>query len=116
VKLPDQLLTIQPELREQIDELARLRLTAEDRDAIAADLESALNAHDIYELNTHAGYHPGRGYVGPGEAANEILDDELQPFLDDLTRRAKLGLTTPVENWIHFQAVRTPLDGAAMER
>jgi hypothetical protein len=93
-ELLDQLLTTQPELREQVEELARLRLTVEDRDTIASDVESALNCHDIFELNSHAGYHPGRGYIHPGEAAGEILDGDLQPFLDDLARRAKLGFTT----------------------
>src|SRR6185312_16402371 len=90
-ELLDKLLTTQPELREQVEELARLRLTAEDRDTVASDVESALNSHDIDELNSHAGYHPGRGYIDPGEAADEILDGELQPFLDDLARRANLG-------------------------
>jgi hypothetical protein len=92
-ELLDQLLTTQPELCEQVEELARLRLTAEDRDAIASDVEYALNCHDIDELNSHAGYHPGRGYIHPGEAADEILDGDLQPFLDDLARRARLGFT-----------------------
>jgi hypothetical protein len=91
-ELLDQFLTTQPELREQVEELARLRLIVEDRDTIASDVESALNSHDIDELNSHAGYDPGRGYVDPGEAADEILDGELQPFLDDLARRANLGL------------------------
>jgi hypothetical protein len=65
-ELLDQLLTTQPELRAQAEELARLRLTAEDRDTIASNVESALNCHDIFELNSHAGYHPGRGYIDPG--------------------------------------------------
>lgn len=43
-----------------------------------------------------AGYHPGRGYVDPGEAADEILDEALQPFLDDLVRRGELGMTAAV--------------------
>jgi hypothetical protein len=30
----------------------------------------------------------------PGEAAGQILDEALQPFLDDMRRRAKLGMTT----------------------
>jgi hypothetical protein len=93
-ELLDQLLAVRPELREQSEELARLRLTVEDRDTIASDVESALNCHDIFELNSHARYHPGRGYIHPGEAAGEILDGDLQPYLDDLARRAKLGFTT----------------------
>ena len=89
-ELLDKLLTIQPELRDQVEELARLRLTVEDRDTVASDVESALNSQDIDELNNHA-LSPGRGYIDPGEAADEILDGELQPFLDDLARRANLG-------------------------
>ena len=30
----------------------------------------------------------------PGEAAGEILDEALHPFMDDMRRRAKLGMTT----------------------
>jgi hypothetical protein len=92
-ELLDQLLTARPELREQAEALAQGRLTEEDRDAVAADVAWAMSFHDIEELNGRAGYQPGRGYVHPGEAADEILDDALQPFLDDLTRRAELGLT-----------------------
>jgi hypothetical protein len=73
-ELLDQLLATQPELREQVEEPARLRLSAEDRNTIASAVESALNCHDIDELNSHAGYHPGRGYVDPGEAADEIIE------------------------------------------
>jgi hypothetical protein len=93
-ELLNQLLTTQSELREQVEELARRRLVEQDRDAVASDVELALSSHDIDELNSHAGDHPGRGYVDPGEAADEILDESLQPFLDDLARRAKLGFAT----------------------
>ena len=93
-ELLDQVLAAAPELREQVEELAQRRLADEDRDAVAADVEWAMGAHDIDELNGRAGYHSGRGYVDPGEAADEILDEALQPFLDDLARRAKLGLAS----------------------
>ena len=43
-------------------------------------------------LNSRAGYRPGLGYVDPAEAADEILDEALQPFLDDLQRRTDLGM------------------------
>jgi hypothetical protein len=92
-ELLDRLLTVRPELREQTEALAAQRLVDEDRAAVAEDVESALRYHDIDELNGRAGYHPGTGYVDPGEAADEILDEALQPFLDDLARRAELGMT-----------------------
>jgi hypothetical protein len=78
---------------ETAESLARRRLVDEDRSAVADGVESALHLHDIDELNNRAGYHPGRGYVDPAEAADEILDEALQPFLDDLARRGELGMT-----------------------
>jgi hypothetical protein len=63
-----------------------------DRTLIADDVHDALQGLDIEELNTRADYRSGRGYVHPAEAADEILDEQLQPFLDDLRRRVALGL------------------------
>ncbi len=91
-ELLDHLLTLRPELGEPVEEVARLRLVEANREAVAADVEWAISSHDIDEINGRAGYHPGRGYVGPGEAADEILDEDLQRCLDDLARRAELGL------------------------
>src|SRR5271166_1967794 len=78
----DALLAARPDLREP----------DADRVAVADDVESALQGRDIEELNTRAGHRPGRGYIHPAEAADEILDEALQPFLDDLHRRAGLGM------------------------
>jgi hypothetical protein len=55
-------------------------------------VESALKWLDIDELNSRLGYQPGFGYADPAEAADEILDEALQPFVDDLQRRAGLGM------------------------
>ena len=80
-ELLDHLLAARPDLREQVEAYAVGRMSAEDRDAVAVDVESALRGLDIDELNGRAGYRPGAGYVDPGEAADEILDEALQPFL-----------------------------------
>jgi hypothetical protein len=61
---------------------------------VASDVADTLKGQDIEELNIHAGYRPGRGYVHPVEAADEILDEALEPFLYDLERRAALGMKT----------------------
>ncbi|HEY3260173.1 MAG TPA: hypothetical protein VGJ95_07870 [Pseudonocardiaceae bacterium] len=92
-ELLDVLLAARPDLREQANALAARHLSEEHRSRVADDVEFALCHHDIDELNGRAGYRHGVGYIGPGEAAGEILDEALQPFLDDLARRAELGMT-----------------------
>ena len=88
----DELLAARPDLREPAEAYAVQVMTDTDRSAVADDVEDGLQGLDIEELNTRAGHRPGRGYVHPAEAADEILDETLQPFLDDLQRRADLGV------------------------
>jgi hypothetical protein len=88
----DELLATRPDLRGPAEAYAVQVMTDADRLAVADDVEGALQGLDIEELNTRTGHRPGRGYVHPAEAADEILDEALQPFLDDLQRRADLGM------------------------
>jgi hypothetical protein len=87
----DELLAARPDLRQPAEAYAAQVMAGADRSAVAGDVEDALLGLGIEELDTRAGYRPGRGYVHPAEAADEILDEALQPFLDDLQRRAGLG-------------------------
>jgi hypothetical protein len=91
-ELLDELLATRRDLRELAEAHAAARMSVEDRSAVAEDVESALRGLDIEELNGRAGYRPGRGYLHPGEAADEILDEALQPFIDDLQRRGGLRM------------------------
>lgn len=88
----DQLLAARPDLRQPAEAYAAQVMAGADRSAVASDVEDALQGLGIEELNTQAGYQPGRGYVHPAEAADEILDEALGPFLDDLHRRAGFGM------------------------
>ena len=88
----DELLAARPDLRQPAEAYAAQVMSGAGRLAVAGDVEDALQGLGIEELNTRAGYRPGRGYVHPAEAADEILDEALQPFLDDLQRRAGLGM------------------------
>jgi hypothetical protein len=88
----DELLAARPDLREPAEACAVQVMTDADRVAVTDDVESALQGLDIEELNTRAGHRSGRGYVHPVEAADEILDEALQPYLDDLHRRVGLGM------------------------
>lgn len=87
----DELLTAHPDLRGHAEDLAAARLAVQDADAVAEEVASVLSGLDIEELNGRAGYQTAVGYVHEGEAADEILDEALQPFLDDLDRRACHG-------------------------
>jgi hypothetical protein len=88
----DELLSARAELREPAEAYAARLMKWADRFAVADDVAGALRCLAIDELNTWAGYRPGFGYVNPSEAADEILDEALQPFLDDVQRRATLGM------------------------
>ena len=74
-ELLDALLTDQPALRDRVEALAAARMSAGDRGAVAEEVESVLRGLDIDQLNGRAGYRRGVGYVEPGEAADELLDE-----------------------------------------
>lgn len=89
----DGLLIARPDLRELAETHAVRLMSTEDRAAVTDAVAGALRGLNIEELNSHAGYRPGRGYVHPVEAAAEIMDEALEPFLRDLERRAAFGMT-----------------------
>ncbi len=90
--LLDDLLAAHPELAGDAERLAARRLAATDRDAVAEEVGWSLGSLDLDQLSGRAGYHPGRGYVEATEAASELLEEALQPHLDDIGRLARLGL------------------------
>ncbi len=86
------LLAEHPELVGDAERLANRRLASADRHAVADDISWSLGSLELEQLNLHAGYQRGRGYVHPVEAASELLEEALQPYLDDIGRLAGLGL------------------------
>ena len=90
--LLDEVLVVHPELLVDAERLALARLSTIDADEVAESLEWALREADADPLAYRAGRVRGRGYVHENEAASEILEELLQPALDDLSRRASLGL------------------------
>jgi hypothetical protein len=87
-----ELLLGHPELVDQAENGARALLTVADADGVAESIEWALREAATDQLALRAGRVYGRGYVHENEAASEILSELLQPDLDDLARRAALGL------------------------
>lgn len=85
-----QLLAAHADLRSEAEQMARSLLAAVTREAVAGDVEQALRALDLDDLGRRAGRHRD-GYTSPTEAAWDLLQEAVEPFLDDLKRRLDLG-------------------------
>lgn len=84
------LLERHPELVAEAEEIARATVTDVDADFVAADVEQAVLDLDNDELDTRAG-RKSWGYVEPTEAAWELLEEALEPFLGEVKRHIELG-------------------------
>jgi len=85
------LLRRHPELRPEAEAVAADILSDVSFLTVAEDVESAVLQFDYDDLNSRAGGHSW-GYVEPSEAASEMLEEEVKPFLDDMRRYLELGL------------------------
>jgi hypothetical protein len=85
------LLAAQPDLGAGAEKIARSLLGKVAFEDVAAEVEDAVRAPDVEDLNGRAGRHEW-GYVEPTEAAWEILEETVEPFLDDMKRQIELGL------------------------
>ena len=84
------LLERHPELVAEAEEIARARVTDVDPDAVAEDVQQAVLDLDIDDLGTRAG-SKSWGYVEPTEAAWELLEEAVEPFLAEMKRHIDLG-------------------------
>ncbi len=81
------------QLAQRIAELAMVHLSGVDPEEVAAALYDELDALEVEEVWDRAG--PKRhGYVDPGEAADEMVEEVLEPFLEELRKYQKMGLNT----------------------
>ncbi|HVL98233.1 MAG TPA: hypothetical protein VM324_02960 [Egibacteraceae bacterium] len=87
----EQLLAGHPELIEDAEAMAADLLTGVRRAAVADELVAVLLAVPFTAIADRVGKQPGRGYVEAAEAASEVLEERLEPFLDDLRRTAAGG-------------------------
>lgn len=75
----------------RIAELAIARLSAVDVEEVAYALYEELDSLEVEEVWDRAG--PTRhGYVDPGEAAEEIIDEVMQPYLEELQQHQALNM------------------------
>jgi hypothetical protein len=85
------LLERHPELRPEAEQLATEYVSSSSTDEIAQDVYDRITSIGMDELGGRAGKHRW-GYVEPGEAAIELMDESLQDLADDMKRSAELGL------------------------
>ena len=87
------LLAAHPELRAEAEQTARSLMGEVSFESIAEEVEDAVGALDLDDLNSRAGRHEW-GYTEPTEAAWELLEETVGPFLEDMKRQMELGLAT----------------------
>lgn len=87
----DQLTAADLGLESAAAEAAIVKLVDVSVDDVAATVEDALRVLDQHDLAARSG--PTRyGYTEPTQAAWEFLEEALEPWLEDIVRRARLGL------------------------
>lgn len=86
-----ELIAAHPELASEAEGIARSALGGISFEDIASEVAGAIQLLDINDLNGRAGRHSW-GYTEPAEAAWELIEEEAEPFLEEMRRHAKLGL------------------------
>lgn len=84
-----------PELVGEAEAEARRLLSAITVDDVAAEVSATLRLIPLEELGARAGRVRGRGYVHETDAAWEIVEEAVEPFLADMRRRASLSPAGP---------------------
>ncbi len=79
------------ELRAEAEAVARDMLAGISPFSVADEIENVLLQFDYDDLNGRAGRR-SCGYVEPPEAAGELLEEALEPFVSDMKRRLEMGL------------------------
>lgn len=84
------LLERHPELQKEIDSLAASVVGDVSIEDIANAVEGEVQALDLDDLNSRAGSH-AHGYVEPSQAAWDLVEEAVMPFIEDMKRRAEAG-------------------------
>ncbi|MBI3372869.1 MAG: hypothetical protein HY017_14080 [Betaproteobacteria bacterium] len=78
-------------LAQAIDAVAKQLFSRVEMDEVAANVQMELEALDVEEIWDRAGANRD-GYVDPGEAALEMLEEALQPFRDEVDKYKQLSM------------------------
>jgi hypothetical protein len=91
VEVLKQLLEKHPELRPEAEQFATHYVSSGSIEDIAQDVQDRITTIDLDEMEGRAGKHSW-GYVEPGEAAMDLMDESLNDLEEDMKRKAELGL------------------------
>jgi hypothetical protein len=87
----DELVASDVRVRRAAEDAARRRLARVEQQQVAERVMEAVVGLDHEELAAHAG-RTRHGYVEPTEAAWMLLERAVEPWVEDIARRAALGL------------------------
>ena len=93
-----QLIDKNPDIAKKAYEIAMKISCNVDADSIAEDVYIALNALDVEDLNDRAG-KTLYGYVEPSEAAYEMFEEALQPFIDEMIKNQERALPVAAKSY-----------------
>jgi hypothetical protein len=79
-----------PELTKEVEALAKSVIGDVSIEEVADTVEDEVRALDMEDLNSRAGSH-AYGYVEPTEAAWELVEEAVMPFIEDIKRRVEAG-------------------------
>jgi len=80
-----------PKLIQKIEEIAKKHLSAVNIRDVADDLYFDLNRLEVEKLWDRSG-KTRYGYIDPGEAADAMFEEVLEPYLDELRKYLKLSM------------------------
>jgi len=91
-----ELLKRHPDLRGEANAIAVDLIDDASSDAVAEEVADLVTGIGVDELGSRSGKHAW-GYVEPGQAAWDLLDESIEGFRDDMTRRCKAGMKPAAE-------------------
>lgn len=92
----DQILNNHPDLRDEANSISRDLLDEASVEVISEEVTGLVLSIGLESLNDRAGEHRW-GYVEPGEAAWELLEESIEGIQKDMVRRMQVGLSSAAE-------------------
>jgi hypothetical protein len=82
------------QLAARVAEIATARLSAVDPEEVAFGLYEELEFLKVEEVWDRAGPSARHGYVEPSKAAEQMMDEVIAPYLEELKKLQALGMNT----------------------